>query len=133
MWHYIKNLNSFWATASDTFSFSKTYAKKCHFSSFFTRFVIITKQITGTVNHKYEKVLESLFFLKQDEIDNFVLYIHTCSRYFMRIFIIFKHILKETVPYFFLFKHTREQLYDNNSSEKIWLYFLLHTLFTLMK
>lgn len=36
----------------------------------------------------------------------------------MRIFIIFKHILKETVPYFFLFKHTREQLYDNNSSEK---------------
>lgn len=36
----------------------------------------------------------------------------------MRIFMIFKHILKETVPYFFLFKHTREQLYDNNSSEK---------------
>lgn len=38
---------------------------------------------------------------------NFVLYIHTCSRQFMRIFIIFKHILKETVSYFF-FSNTQE-------------------------
>lgn len=59
-----KILNSFRATASETFSFSKTYPKMCHFSSFFTRIVIITNQTTGTVNHKYDKVLESLFFLK---------------------------------------------------------------------
>lgn len=130
-----KILNSFRATASETFSFSKTYPKMCHFSSFFTRIVIITNQTTGTVNHKYDKVLESLFFLKTGWNCITLYFIYIRAKDSLCVFSWYLNTLKETVPYFFLFKHTREQLYGNNSSEKIWLYFLLciHTLFTLMK